>query len=82
MEVADHQLKASCIDTLRIADAWVMPRVTTGNAMVPCVAKVGIVGIVRPLDARTVANAWSPSSCPETANVRCDRELHVLHANG
>jgi hypothetical protein len=47
-----------------------------------CVAKVGIVGIVRPLDARTVANAWSPSSCPEPANVRCGRDLHVLHANG
>ena len=37
MSVVDGQLKVYGIDNLRIADASIMPRVTTGNAMAPCV---------------------------------------------
>jgi choline dehydrogenase len=37
MSVVDGQLKVYGIDNLRIADASVMPRVTTGNTMAPCV---------------------------------------------
>jgi len=37
MSVVDHQLKVYGIENLRIADASVMPRVTTGNTMAPCV---------------------------------------------
>jgi choline dehydrogenase len=37
MSVVDANLKVYGIDNLRIADASVMPRVTTGNTMVPCV---------------------------------------------
>jgi choline dehydrogenase len=37
MSVVDGQLKVYGIDNLRIADASIMPRVTTGNTMAPCV---------------------------------------------
>ena len=37
MSVVDSQLKVYGIEKLRIADGSVMPRVTTGNTMAPCV---------------------------------------------
>jgi choline dehydrogenase len=37
MSVVDGQLKVYGIDNRRIADASIMPRVTTGNTMAPCV---------------------------------------------
>jgi choline dehydrogenase len=37
MSVVDGSLKVHGIDNLRIADGFVMPRVTTGNTMAPCV---------------------------------------------
>lgn len=37
MSVVDHQLKVYGIDRLRIADASIMPHVTSGNTMAPCV---------------------------------------------
>jgi choline dehydrogenase len=37
MSVVDNQLKVYGIEHLRIADGSVMPRVTTGNTMAPCV---------------------------------------------
>jgi choline dehydrogenase len=35
--VVDSRLKVYGIDDLRIADGSVLPRVTTGNTMAPCV---------------------------------------------
>ena len=37
MSVVDGNLKVYGVDNLRIADASIMPRVTTGNTMAPCV---------------------------------------------
>ena len=37
MSVVDHQLKVYGIENLRIADGSIMPRITTGNTMAPCV---------------------------------------------
>lgn len=37
MAVVDHQLKVYGIANLRIADASIMPHVTSGNTMAPCV---------------------------------------------
>ncbi|MBK5959252.1 oxidoreductase [Rhodoplanes elegans] len=37
MAVVDHQLRVYGIDNLRIADASIMPRITSGNTMAPCV---------------------------------------------
>jgi choline dehydrogenase len=37
MSVVDSQLKVYGIEGLRIADASIMPRITTGNTMAPCV---------------------------------------------
>jgi choline dehydrogenase len=37
MSVVDANLKVYGIETLRIADGSIMPRVTTGNTMAPCV---------------------------------------------
>lgn len=37
MSVEDSQLKVYGIENLRIADGFIMPRVTTGNTMAPCV---------------------------------------------
>jgi choline dehydrogenase len=37
MSVVDGQLRVYGIDGLRVADASILPRVTTGNTMAPCV---------------------------------------------
>jgi choline dehydrogenase len=37
MSVVDGKLKVYGVEGLRIADASVLPRVTTGNTMAPCV---------------------------------------------
>jgi choline dehydrogenase-like flavoprotein len=37
MSVVDGQLKVYGIEGLRIADGSIMPRVTTGNTMAPCI---------------------------------------------
>jgi choline dehydrogenase len=37
MSVVDGTLKVDGIEHLRIADGSIMPRVTTGNTMAPCV---------------------------------------------
>ncbi len=37
LSVVDSQLKVYGVEKLRIADASIMPRVTTGNTMAPCV---------------------------------------------
>jgi len=37
MSVVDGSLKVYGIESLRIADGSIMPRVTTGNTMAPCV---------------------------------------------
>ena len=35
--VVDNQLRVYGIESLRIADASIMPRITVGNTMAPCV---------------------------------------------
>jgi choline dehydrogenase len=37
MSVVDAKLKVYGIENLRVADGSIMPRVTTGNTMAPCV---------------------------------------------
>jgi choline dehydrogenase len=37
MSVVDGRLQVYGIEKLRIADGSIMPRVTTGNTMAPCV---------------------------------------------
>jgi len=37
MSVVDAQLKVHGLDGLRVADGSVLPRLTTGNTMAPCV---------------------------------------------
>jgi choline dehydrogenase len=37
MSVVDANLKVYGIKNLRVADGSIMPRVTTGNTMAPCV---------------------------------------------
>jgi choline dehydrogenase len=37
MSVVDGELRVYVVDGLRVADASIMPRVTTGNTMAPCV---------------------------------------------
>jgi choline dehydrogenase len=37
MSVVDGRLRVYGIDNLRIADGSILPRVTTGNTMAPCV---------------------------------------------
>jgi len=37
MSVVDGALKVYGVDNLRVADGSIMPRVTTGNTMAPCV---------------------------------------------
>jgi choline dehydrogenase len=37
MSVVDGHLKVHGVDNLRVADGSIMPRITTGNTMAPCV---------------------------------------------
>jgi len=37
MSVVNNELKVYGVESLRIADASIMPRITTGNTMAPCV---------------------------------------------
>jgi choline dehydrogenase len=37
MSVVDGELRVFGLKNLRVADASIMPRVTTGNTMAPCV---------------------------------------------
>jgi choline dehydrogenase len=37
MSVVDQHLRVYGIDRLRVADASIMPRITVGNTMAPCV---------------------------------------------
>lgn len=37
MSVVDSKLKVYGVDGLRVADVSILPRVTTGNIMAPCV---------------------------------------------
>jgi len=37
MSVVDGKLRIYGVEVLRIADASILPRVTTGNTMAPCV---------------------------------------------
>jgi choline dehydrogenase len=37
MSVVDHRLRVHGFEKLRIADASIMPRITVGNTMAPCV---------------------------------------------
>jgi hypothetical protein len=37
MAVVDGELKVYGVERLRVADASILPRVTTGNTMAPCV---------------------------------------------
>jgi choline dehydrogenase len=37
MSAVDGKLKVYGVDGLRVADASILPRVTTGNTMAPCV---------------------------------------------
>jgi choline dehydrogenase len=37
MSVVDHELRVYGAENLRVADGSIMPRVTTGNTMIPCV---------------------------------------------
>ena len=37
MSVVDANLKVYGIENLRVADGSIMPRITTGNTMAPCV---------------------------------------------
>ncbi|MCY1348778.1 Alcohol dehydrogenase [acceptor] [compost metagenome] len=37
LSVVDHQLRVYGIERLRVADASIMPRITVGNTMAPCV---------------------------------------------
>src|SRR5262249_59967549 len=59
MSVVDAKLKVYGIDNLRIADGSIMPRVTTGNTMAPCI----LIGERAPEARRaqhTLANPPSP----------------------
>ena len=67
MSVVDGNLKVFGVDNLRIADASIMPRVTTGNTMAPCV----IIG-------ERAAEIIRDEHQLETASVsRSDRFLNV-----
>lgn len=55
MSVVDGRLRVHGVEGLRVADASIMPRVTTGNTMAPCV-------VIGELAAVFVQNGHKPDS--------------------
>ena len=51
MAVVDGHLKVHGISGLRVADASIMPRITTGNTMAPCV-------VIGELASRFIRAEW------------------------
>jgi choline dehydrogenase-like flavoprotein len=64
MSVVDSQLKVYGIENLRIADGSIMPRVTTGNTMAPCI----IIG-ERAAEALRNEHRLEASSVSRTARI-------------
>jgi choline dehydrogenase-like flavoprotein len=64
MSVVDGQLKVYGIENLRIADGSIMPRVTTGNTMAPCI----IIG-ERAAEALRTGHRLETSSVSRSAKV-------------
>jgi choline dehydrogenase len=64
MSVVDGQLKVYGIENLRIADGSIMPRVTTGNTMAPCI----IIG-ERAAEALRNAHRLETSSVSRSARI-------------
>jgi len=63
MLVVDGELKVYGIDGLRIADASILPRVTTGNTMAPCVV-IGERAAECLRDEHKLQITSAPSSAP------------------
>jgi choline dehydrogenase len=61
MSVVDGELKVYGVERLRIADGSIMPRVTTGNTMAPCV----IIG-ERAADMLTAQHTLKPATSADT----------------
>jgi choline dehydrogenase len=56
MWVVDGKLKVYGIEHLRIADGSIMPRVTTGNTMAPCVIGERAAEILHPSRAHALTS--------------------------
>jgi choline dehydrogenase len=61
MSVVDGRLKVYGVDGLRIADASILPRVTTGNTMAPCVI-IGECAAAALRDDHKVEEDWAAPS--------------------
>jgi len=61
MSVVDGQLKVYGVDGLRIADASILPRVTTGNTMAPCVI-IGERAAVALRNGHKLEEDWAATS--------------------
>jgi choline dehydrogenase len=70
MSVVDGQLKVYGIENLRIADGSIMPRVTTGNTMAPCV----IIG-ERAAEALRNDHRLETSSVPDEKETLYERSI-------
>ena len=75
MSVVDGQLKVYGIENLRIADGSIMPRVTTGNTMAPCI----IIG-ERAAEALRNEHGLETSSVSRSAKVDRSRRSDLLKA--
>jgi choline dehydrogenase len=63
LSVVDGKLKVHGLDGLRVADASVMPRVTTGNTMAPCV----VIGERAAAILEDEHDAWTREKLPLSA---------------
>jgi len=67
MSVVDGQLKVYGVDGLRVADASILPRVTTGNTMAPCVIiGAGVAAALRNDHKLEVEWAATSTDCPRS----------------
>jgi len=61
MSVVDGKLKVYGVDGLRIADASILPRVTTGNTMAPCVI-IGECAVAALRNDHKLEETWAATS--------------------
>jgi len=67
MSVVDATLKVYGVEGLRVADASVLPRVTTGNTMAPCVV-IGERAAAMLQDEHSITTSFSGSATGASAN--------------
>ena len=77
MSVVDGRLKVYGVEGLRVADASILPRVTTGNTMAPCVVIGERAAAILQDQHNVAADTDIQSKCDEAASFPEKQEIRM-----